>query len=110
MRRRFIVDKQICIGCRLCHERAPQNFEVLAGEITARAIRQPANEAEEEACVEALEYCPSGGIQILRREVAPPEPYAEPLLPLSSDLDHASGRVQSVNQTTEVRQCRLNRS
>ena len=60
--RRFGVDGEICIGCGLCHERAPENFEVPEGEFCSRVTRQPVDTAEEEACLEAEDYCPAGGI------------------------------------------------
>jgi ferredoxin len=60
--RRFGVDGEICIGCGLCHERAPENFEVPEGEHESRVTKQPVDIAEEEACLEAEEYCPAGGI------------------------------------------------
>ncbi len=60
--RRFGVDDELCIGCGLCHERAPENFEVPEGEFSSRVTRQPVDTAEEEECLEAEEYCPTGGI------------------------------------------------
>ena len=60
--RRFGVDDEICIGCGLCHERAPENFEVPEGEHASRVTKQPVGASEEEACLEAEEYCPAGGI------------------------------------------------
>ena len=60
--RRYGVDEEICIGCGLCHERAPENFEVPEGEHASRVSKQPVDTAEDEACFEAEEYCPAGGI------------------------------------------------
>jgi ferredoxin len=76
---RFSIDDELCIGCRLCHERAPQNFEVPAHETTARVIRQPSDAAEQAACKEALEYCPTGGIQVTGTKDTEPVPPASPL-------------------------------
>ena len=60
---RFTVDEDICIGCGLCHERAPENLDVPDGEYTARVVKQPVDPSEESACDEAAEYCPTGGLQ-----------------------------------------------
>lgn len=64
MIRRFTVDEESCTGCGLCHERAPENFEVPDGELVAHLKRQPEVESEEEACVEASDYCPSDSIRL----------------------------------------------
>jgi ferredoxin len=64
---RFTVDEDLCISCRLCHERAPQNFEVPHA-AAASVVRQPVNDAEQKACLEAFEYCPTGGVQKLEQE------------------------------------------
>jgi ferredoxin len=61
-RRRFGVDEGLCIGCGLCHERAPENFEVPPGELCSRVVKQPCDAPEEGACLEAQEYCPAGGV------------------------------------------------
>ena len=63
MRRRFEVVDQDCIGCGLCEERAPENLEIPPGASTARVVKQPETPAEEEACIEASEYCPLGGLR-----------------------------------------------
>lgn len=59
-RRRFAVDRALCIGCKLCEERAPENFEVTPGELWSHVFQQPRDEAEEHACLDAQEYCPTG--------------------------------------------------
>jgi len=59
---RFEVVEDDCIGCGLCSERAPENFEVPRGSNVARVIKQPGTSEEEEACLEAHEYCPIGGL------------------------------------------------
>ena len=61
-RARFRVDSGVCFGCGLCNERAPENFDVPEGESSSRVIRQPIDTAEENACIEAEDYCPAGGI------------------------------------------------
>jgi ferredoxin len=59
---RFRVDDRLCLGCGLCHERAPDHFDVPEGELLSRVTRQPTDAVEEEACREAEKYCPAGGI------------------------------------------------
>ncbi len=61
-RTKFSIDDELCIGCRLCEERAPENMEVPPGTSAAQVVKQPESEQEEEACLEAAEYCPTGGI------------------------------------------------
>lgn len=63
MPREFEVIEEDCIGCRLCSERAPENLEIPEGSTLARVFKQPTTPAEEEACLEASEYCPMGGLQ-----------------------------------------------
>ncbi|MEB2346243.1 MAG: ferredoxin [Deltaproteobacteria bacterium] len=60
----FEIDEDLCIGCGLCRERAPDNMETGPGSSVARVVRQPANDHEEAACREAAEYCPTGGILV----------------------------------------------
>lgn len=50
-----------CINCGLCAERAPSNVEEVPNAELPRIVRQPASSEEEEACLEAAEYCPLGG-------------------------------------------------
>ncbi|MEE9279676.1 MAG: ferredoxin [Myxococcota bacterium] len=71
-RAKFEVDEDHCIGCGLCEERAPENMEVPATLMHARVAKQPTTAEEEEACVEAAEYCPTMGL----RRVANAEPAA----------------------------------
>ncbi len=63
MPRRFEVVEEDCIGCGLCSERAPENLEIPAGASTAQVFKQPETLAEEQACLEACDYCPMGGLQ-----------------------------------------------
>jgi len=60
--RHFEVIDDDCIGCGLCSERAPENMEIPNGTAIAQVFKQPENSEEEEACLEALDYCPMGGI------------------------------------------------
>lgn len=62
MARRFEVVEGDCVGCALCSERAPENLEMPAGESVARVFKQPETPEEEEACAEAADYCPIGGL------------------------------------------------
>ncbi len=59
---RFEVVEEDCIGCGLCSERAPENLEIPAGACTAQVFKQPETPAEEQACLEASDYCPMGGL------------------------------------------------
>lgn len=68
MRNRFEVVEDDCIGCALCSERAPENVEMLAEETIARVVAQPANEREEQACLEAADYCPIGALSLVTPE------------------------------------------
>ncbi len=60
---RFEVVEEDCIGCGLCSERAPENLEIPAGTSLAQVFKQPENSEEEEACLEACDYCPVGGLR-----------------------------------------------
>jgi ferredoxin len=62
-RARFEVDSDLCIGCGLCHERAPENIDVPAGSYHAVVTQQPRSADEEQALTEAAAYCPTGGLQ-----------------------------------------------
>lgn len=68
-RARFEVDSNLCIGCGLCHERAPDNIDVPRGEYHAVVTQQPRTDAEEQALSEAAEYCPTGGLRRLESDV-----------------------------------------
>ncbi len=61
---RFEVVEDDCIGCGLCSNRAPENLEIPTGTALARVFKQPESSEEEEACLEARDYCPMGGIHI----------------------------------------------
>ena len=54
---KFYVDKE-CILCSLCHELAPANFKESDTGDHDVVFKQPTNDSELEACVEALENCP----------------------------------------------------
>ena len=54
---KFYVDDQ-CIDCDLCRETAPANFKRNDDGGHSYVYKQPADDAEEKACVEAMEGCP----------------------------------------------------
>jgi len=56
------VEEDLCTGCGLCEERAPENMAMDEDGIAARVIKQPAGETETADCTEAIEYCPTGGL------------------------------------------------
>jgi ferredoxin len=62
-RARFVVDADECIGCCLCQDRAPNNIEVSPDDLFACIFQQPDNDADEAACLEAAETCPTGGLR-----------------------------------------------
>ncbi len=59
---RFEVVEEDCIGCGLCSERAPENLEIPTGASLAQVLKQPETSEEEEACLEASDFCPMGGL------------------------------------------------
>jgi ferredoxin len=61
MAARYTVDRERCIGCGLCRERAPENIDVPRGDLIAVVFKQPESD-DEEACREAAGYCPTGGL------------------------------------------------
>jgi len=61
---RFGIDEELCIGCGLCRERAPENMDTLPGSSVAVVVRQPASSHEDAACRDAADYCPTGGILV----------------------------------------------
>ncbi len=69
----FEVVTEDCIGCGLCSERAPENLEIPTGASTARVFKQPETTAEEEACLEASDFCPMGGLVADAEQFAPAE-------------------------------------
>lgn len=59
----FEVVDDDCIGCGLCSKRAPENFELPTDAWTARVFKQPDSPEEKQACLDATNYCPVGGIK-----------------------------------------------
>jgi ferredoxin len=53
----FYVDDN-CIDCGVCIETAPNNFAQNEDDGFAYVFKQPENDAERQACREALEECP----------------------------------------------------
>jgi len=71
MPNRFEVVEDDCIGCGLCSERAPENLEIPVGTSIAQVFKQPETSGEEEACLEASEFCPLGGLQASAADSSP---------------------------------------
>ena len=67
----YSVDESLCIGCGLCHERAPENLDIDDGERVARVYSQRRGKEEEEACHEAAEFCPTGGLMAEKPATTP---------------------------------------
>lgn len=84
MRHRFEVTEEDCIGCGLCSERAPDNLEIPAGTGTAQVFKQPETSEEEEACLEARDYCPMGGLHADAAEPSPADASALGTRPTST--------------------------
>ena len=61
---RFEVIDEDCIGCGLCSERAPETLEIPTGTSGARVFKQPETAEEEQACLEASDFCPLGGLHV----------------------------------------------
>ena len=60
---RYFVDRT-CIDCDLCRETAPGNFVRENARRYSYVQKQPADAAEEAACMAALEECPVEAIGI----------------------------------------------
>ncbi|MCP3985382.1 MAG: ferredoxin [bacterium] len=89
MPQRFEVVDEDCIGCGLCSERAPENFEIPAGTGLVRLHKQPDTAEEEQACLDACDYCPLGALR-----AGKPEP---DFLPAgkTTPVNTASSRMES---------------
>lgn len=58
---KFYVDSN-CIDCDLCRQTAPENFERNEDEGFTYVKKQPESEEEEQACIDAMEECPTEAI------------------------------------------------
>lgn len=58
---KFYVDAN-CGACQVCITSAPENFQMTEDEDHAFVAKQPENDEEFEACMEALEACPDEAI------------------------------------------------
>lgn len=58
---KFYVDTA-CGACQVCITTAPENFQMTDDEDHAYVAKQPENDEEFEACMEALEACPDESI------------------------------------------------
>ena len=59
---KYVVDKDVCIGCGLCCGTCPQVFE-MTDEGTARALDVDAESAAADGAEAALESCPVSAIR-----------------------------------------------
>jgi ferredoxin len=53
----FYVDSN-CIDCDLCRQTAPDNFQRNEDEGYTFVSKQPENDEEHQACMDAMEECP----------------------------------------------------
>jgi ferredoxin len=53
----FYVDSN-CIDCDLCRQTAPDNFSRNEDDGYSYVSKQPENDAERQACLDAMEECP----------------------------------------------------
>ncbi len=70
---RFDVIDEDCIRCGLCAERAPENLSMPTASPAAEVFKQPENAEEEEACLDASDYCPMGGLLSSNADSPPDE-------------------------------------
>lgn len=54
---KYYVDSE-CIGCAMCHEIAPDHFEIDPAEGIAYVRAQPTTKSGLELCAEAMNSCP----------------------------------------------------
>jgi len=90
----FEVVEEDCIGCGLCAERAPENLELAIDNRIAKVFKQPETREEEQACLDACDYCPMGGIQahaadssLVDASAGRPHPTSVPVVDLTP-VDH----------------------
>ena len=62
------LEESLCTGCSLGAERAPENMAMDEDGVTARVIKQPEGDLEQENCTEAIDYCPTGGLTATLRD------------------------------------------
>ncbi len=78
---RFEIDEDLCIGCSLCRETAPDNIgETRTG--LSRVVRQPRTRDEESLCQEASDCCPIGTLAPVTDDIA--EPVLQSTAPLAA--------------------------
>ncbi len=65
------IDESHCTKCGLCEERASGNLEMAGDEPYARVIKQPAGDSEMRNCIEAVDYCPTGGLTATETSTLP---------------------------------------
>ena len=59
-----------CIDCNMCRVTAPENFQRSEVGRHSYVSKQPENEAQRMACLEALEHCPVSAIARAVRRTA----------------------------------------
>lgn len=97
MPNRFEVDEDDCIGCLLCSERAPSNLTIPTGSSVAQVFKQPESPEEEEACLEAAEYCPTGGLRARANAAAPVDSSPHPSSTPAGDATPADAALKLEN-------------
>ncbi len=65
------IDQSHCTKCGLCEERAPENMEMSDDGPYAQVIKQPVGDSETANCIEAAEYCPTGGLTAVEINAGP---------------------------------------
>ena len=69
---KFVVDKNICIGCGACTAVASDTFEIdddgLAKTIEGKEFASQLNEEEKNNAMDALEGCPVDAIKLEKEE------------------------------------------
>ncbi len=80
---RFAIDEDLCIGCGLCRETAPENIGETETRLS-RVVRQPRTRDEESRCQEASDCCPMGTLAPVTDDIAEPVPQSTALLEASA--------------------------
>lgn len=103
------VDEDLCIGCGICEDAAPEVFTLENGPV-AQVIMDPVDAEFEEAARQAADDCPEGAIDVDEDEVAPPdeevttEVFEEPEVEVSSPI-YVSERKEEMKVTVDPDLC-----
>jgi ferredoxin len=66
---KFVVNKEACIGCGACVSICPQIFDLNDEGLSFIKTNEEINDEEEKKdAIRALESCPTGAIQELKKE------------------------------------------